>query len=106
LADYNNGVTPAAGQTFGTYNPAMYPNNSGSLNPDGGDPWTVPSAGAAIGLVFYTQADQIANGASGGQPEYEGFANFVVAAVPEPTSLALVVVGAGLSCLLLWRKRA
>ena len=56
--------------------------------PDGGDPWTVPSAGSNVNFNFWT------NSAGGGsQPNSAGVASQQVPA-PEPSSIALL--GSGL----------
>jgi hypothetical protein len=84
-ADYTLGAKPTAGEYFGTYNP------SGG-NPDGGDTWTVPSAGSLIGLDFYTTNTD----GGGTQDPSEGVASYQVegtSAVPEPSTYALMGLG-------------
>ncbi len=82
LTQFLAGVTPSAGNNFGTYNPLFYGN--GSNNPDGGNVWAVPSAGATINLNFFTTD----SGGGGTQPPSEGYASFVVTGSPTPTPTA------------------
>ena len=65
-----------------------------TLNPDGGNTWSLPGAGSTITLNFLTT-----DTGSGKQAVTEGYANFTVpgAGVPEPSAgilsgLALVVM--------------
>ncbi len=82
-AQYKAGVLPVAGQHYGTYNPrTSIPPNS-TDNPDGGDPWTVPSSGA-INLNFFTTD----SGGGGTQQPSEGYASFIVSGSPTPTPTA------------------
>ena len=85
LVQFQLGVTPAAGQNFGTYNPLAAGN--GSNDPDGGDLWEVPTDGAVINLNFFTTNSD----GGGSQIPATGFAPFIV--VPEPSSLALLSLG-------------
>ncbi len=78
--DYKNGVTPTAGQTFGTYNPRTSNPPNASDNPDGGDPWLVPPGGA-ISLNFFTAESDL----GGTQSIGEGYAQFVIGTNPSPT---------------------
>ncbi len=81
------GTTPTAGQTFGFYNPLFWGNATN--NPDGGNNWAVPASGL-INLNFFTTDSD----GGGTQAPARGFGNnFVVVAIPEPTSLALVTIG-------------
>jgi hypothetical protein len=81
--DYKNGVTPSAGQTFGTYNPrTSNPPNAGD-NPDGGDPWLVP-LGGSIGLNFFTTGSDL----GGTQDPGEAYAQFVIGTGPSPSPTA------------------
>lgn len=102
LAQYNAGATPAAGSTFGAYNP-LITNLSGNttLNPDGGDLWSLPTNGT-INLNFLT-TDTGAAGAK--QVVGEGYANFTVP-VPEPSAGTLS--GLGMAVVIgvarLWRR--
>jgi hypothetical protein len=90
------GTTPTAGMTFGFYNPIYWGN--GTNNPDGLDPWIVPASGL-VNLNFFT--NEPPNG--GTQAPYEGFgSNFVI--IPEPSTFALIGVGAVLIPLLRRRK--
>ncbi len=102
LAQYNAGMTPVANSIFGAYNP-LITNSSGNttLNPDGGDLWSLPTNGT-INLNFLT-TDTGAPGAK--QVVTEGFANFTVP-VPEPSTgtlggLGLVIV---MSAARFWRR--
>ena len=100
-AQWQASATPTAGQTFGFYNPLFWGN--GSNNPDGFDPWAVPNAGSLINLHFFTSD----SGGGGTQAPSRGFGdNFLVkpAAVPEPSSIALVALGIGFLPLLRRRK--
>ncbi len=85
-AQWQLGATPTAGQVFGTYNPLAVGN--GSNNPDGGDPWAVPASGTINLNMFTTDSD-----GGGTQMPSTGYANFAVSAVPEPSSLTLIVFG-------------
>jgi hypothetical protein len=93
------GVTPTAGQNFGTYNPLA--NGNGSNNPDGGAPWAIPSGGPTINLDFFTTNS---NG-GGTQTPSEGYANFSVTAVPEPATCLAGVLGLGGIGLSIVRRR-
>jgi hypothetical protein len=81
------GATPVAGQTFGFYNPLFWGN--GTNNPDGGNNWAVPATGL-ITLNFFTTD----SGGGGTQAPSEGYGNNFVVAIPEPSSIALVAIGA------------
>jgi hypothetical protein len=95
-AQWQAGATPTAGQAFGFYNPLFYGNANN--NPDGGNPWAVPSAGSLINLDFFTSTSD----GGGTQAAVEGFADFVV--VPEPSTFVLFGLGGlGLSLI---RRRA
>lgn len=91
-AQFQLGITPTAGQNYGTYNPLMWGNLTN--NPDPGDPWSVPTDGAAITYDFFTTDSE----GGGTQNPLEGYASFIV--VPEPSSFAMVslalVAGAAL----------
>jgi hypothetical protein len=80
---FNTGVTPTGGNSFGLYNPIFYGNVSNS--PDGGNAWAVPSGGATINLNFFT------TDTAGTQAPAEGYAQFTV--VPEPSSVVLLTTG-------------
>jgi cell division septation protein DedD len=79
LTQFLAGVTPAAGNNFGTYNPLFWGN--GTNNPDGGNTWSVPNGGATINLNFFTTD----SGGGGTQNPTEGYASFVVSGTPTPT---------------------
>ncbi len=80
LTQFNAGTTPVAGNNFGTYNPLFWGN--GSNNPDGGNEWAVPSAGATINLNFFTTD----SGGGGTQDPTEGYAQFnIVGGMPTVT---------------------
>jgi len=79
LTQFNAGTTPVAGNNFGTYNPLLWGN--GSNNPDGGDPWAVPSGGATINLNFFTTD----SGGGGTQDPMEGYGQFIVGGGPTVT---------------------
>jgi PEP-CTERM motif len=102
LTQFNSGTTPIAGNNFGTYNPLFWGN--GTNNPDGGNTWSVPNGGSTINLNFFTTTSD----GGGSQAAAEGFAQFTVsAAVPEPSSVALLTVGSlGALALGLRRKRS
>jgi hypothetical protein len=91
-AQYLASTTPVAGQNFGTYNPLA--DGNGTNNPDGGDPWAVPSSNSgAIALDFFTSNTDL----GGSQAPSEGYANFSVTSVPEPSTYcaaALAALGA------------
>ena len=78
--DYKNGVTPITGQIFGTYNPRVSNPPNPNDNPDGGDPWLVPSGGAVRLNFFTTDSD-----GGGTQPPTEGYASSVVGTIPTPS---------------------
>ena len=101
-AQWQAGATPTAGQTFGFFNPKFWNGAGSSNNPDGGDPWVVPSGGSLISLNFFTTDSD----AGGTQSPSEGFGNqFLVSAVPEPATWSLLALG-GLSSLGLTALRA
>jgi hypothetical protein len=97
-AQFLASATPSAGNSFGTYNPLTAGN--GTNNPDGGDPWAVPSSNSGqLALNFFTT-----NSDGGGtQAPSEGFANFTV--VPEPSTIALLTVGTALGIGTLRRRK-
>jgi PEP-CTERM motif len=99
LTQWQAGATPTAGQVFGFYNPTFYGN--ATSNPDGGNTWTVPSAGSLINLNFFTTDSS----GGGTQLPSEGFADFIVSAVPEPSTWSLLGLG-GLSSVGLTLLRA
>jgi len=79
LTQFNAGVTPVAGNNFGTYNPLFWGN--GSNNPDGGNEWAVPAAGATVNLNFFTTD----SGGGGTQNPNEVYAQFTVGGAPTVT---------------------
>jgi len=83
LSQYESGDLSAAGDYFGTYNPA-------GGNPDGGDTWTLPTDGSLISLKFYTMDSE----GGGSQPDSAGVAGMqVIGAAPEPSTCLLLLVG-------------
>jgi hypothetical protein len=95
------GATPTVGQNFGTFNPIA--DGNGNNSPDGGSPWAVPSGGPTINLNFFTTSSD----GGGTQAPSEGFANFSVAAVPEPSTwVAGALVAATLARVARRRGRA
>jgi hypothetical protein len=96
------GVTPSAGQNFGTYNPLA--DGNANNNPDvafdpNSSPWSVPSGSANINLDFFTTDTHF----GGTQAPFEGYASFTV--VPEPATCFAGVLGAGAIGLSLIRRR-
>jgi hypothetical protein len=102
-AEYQAGTVTITGDFFGTY------------NPDGGNPyggpgssdWILSSDGSAVSLDFYTAAplDVVSPGEA---PFAAGVADSVIlaAAVPEPSSSLLLVLGTLLLFLVsFWRRR-
>ena len=79
LTQFNSSVTPVAGNNFGTYNPLFWGN--GTNDPDGGNEWAVPAAGATINLNFFTTD----SGGGGTQSPSEGYAQFTVGGLPTVT---------------------
>jgi hypothetical protein len=98
-AQFLLGATPSAGQHFGTYNPLAAGNANN--NPDGGNVWAVPSAGATINLDFFTTNSDF----GGTQLPSAGLANFTVSAVPEPTTLVSELVGGAILGASVLRRR-
>ena len=94
---FQAGVTPVAGNTFGLYNPVFYGNSTDK--PDGGDLWQVP-VGGLINLNFLTTN---ADPPPGTQNPMEGFSQFTV--IPEPASMALFITGCGGAAALVLRRR-
>ncbi len=91
LAQFQAGMTPAAGNHFGTYNPLFWGN--GSNNPDGGEPWAVPGGGATINLNFFTT-----DSAGGGtQNPAEGYAPFTITGGTHAPTVTLTVTDASAS---------
>ncbi len=91
LAQFQAGVTPAAGNHFGTYNPLFWGN--GSNNPDGGEPWAVPGGGATINLNFFTTD----SAGGGSQNPAEGYAQFTVTGGTQLPAVSLTVTDASAS---------
>ena len=89
---YEGGTLTVAGDYFGAYTPSP----AGST-PDDGQTWTVPGAGATIGLNFFTVDDE-----EGSQPNSAGYANYQVESAPEPSTFALFGVG---SLIVFWSVR-
>jgi hypothetical protein len=97
-AQWQAGATPTAGQNYGTYNPLAAGNATN--NPDGGNVWAEPAGGANINLNFFTT-----DTGAGTQAPAEGYANFTVTAVPEPSTFALAVLGSSTIGLAMLRRR-
>jgi len=89
FSQFQGGTKPAAGDFYGTY--------SSVGTPDGGIAWTAPADGASLavtqGLNFYTTN----SGGGGSQTPSKGYASTQVAAVPEPSTFALLGLGVGVA---------
>ena len=102
LSQYGT-VFPTAGSSFGNYNPQVY-HPGGSLNPDGGNTWTVPADSSNVTLNFYTTDDTARTNPAASQAPSEGYASFTV--VPEPSVFIWLGGGAGITALLRRKRRA
>jgi hypothetical protein len=90
--------TPGAGTSYGQFN------NNGSATPDaasGSDiAWLIPASAASPYALNYFNTLE-----GGDEPVSAGVANLKVAAVPEPTTLALMVGSVAVGAMFLRRRR-
>ena len=94
FTQYTSSTPTVAGESYGDY---AGPTTG---TPNGGNPWVVPNDGTSDwALNFITQSLNTTLGSplSDAEPNADGYANLQVAAVPEPSTYGLLLLGLGVA---------
>ena len=88
-AGNTTGSLLTTGTMYGAYNPLFYATNGTNDAPDGGDNWVLPANGAGAQYIFATTDD-----VGGSQLATEGLASDLITPLPEPSTYAMLGLGA------------